>query len=77
MNHYPSNPATRYEFVTYAIANAAFGGTAEYVALSLKSHGHENLFPWYVAAIVGTALIAALAMPDTRKHGYLDGDGRI
>ena len=61
----------------YAIANAAFGGTAEYVALSLKSAGHENVFPWYVAAIVGCALLATLAMPDTRKHGYLDGDGRV
>ena len=28
----------------YALANAMFGGTAEYVALSLKSAGHEPLF---------------------------------
>ena len=61
----------------YAIANALFGGTAEYVALRLKSAGYEGAFAWYVAAIVGVALIATLAMPDTRRHGYLDGDGRI
>ncbi|HMO27771.1 MFS family transporter [Enterovirga sp.] len=61
----------------YAIANALFGGTAEYVALSMKSSGHENLFPWYVTAIVAVALVAAFLMPDTRKHGYLDGDGKI
>lgn len=61
----------------YAIANALFGGTAEYVALWLKSVGHETVFAWYVAAIVGIALIATLAMPDTRKHGYLEGDGKV
>ena len=61
----------------YAIANALFGGTAEYIALWLKSAGYEGAFAWYVAAIAGIALIATLAMPDTRRHGYLDGDGRI
>jgi MFS family permease len=33
---------------TYAVANAMFGGTAEYVALWLKSSGHEQWFAWYV-----------------------------
>ncbi|WP_119268330.1 MFS family transporter [Taklimakanibacter deserti] len=61
----------------YAIANALFGGTAEYVALWTKSAGIGNMFPWYVAAIVGIALLAALWMPDTRKHGYLEGDGKV
>jgi len=61
----------------YAIANAMFGGTAEYVALSMKASGHEQWFPWYVTAIVCVALLAVLWMPDTRKHGYLDGDGTV
>jgi MFS family permease len=61
----------------YAIANAMFGGTAEYVALSLKSAGFEFAFFWYVAAMALVTLIASLWMPDTRKRGYLDGDGRI
>jgi MHS family alpha-ketoglutarate permease-like MFS transporter len=61
----------------YAIANAMFGGTAEYVALSLKSAGHETVFFWYVAAMALVALIASLWMPDTRTRGYLDGDGSI
>jgi MHS family alpha-ketoglutarate permease-like MFS transporter len=30
--------------LSYAIANAMFGGTAEYVALWLKSVGHESFF---------------------------------
>ena len=61
----------------YAIANAMFGGTAEYVALSMKASGQEGLFPWYVTAVVAVALVACWLMPDTRKHGYLDGDGRV
>ena len=62
---------------TYAVANAMFGGTAEYVALWLKSSGVEQWFAWYVAAMLAIGLAASLWMPDTRKHGYLDGDGRI
>jgi metabolite-proton symporter len=62
---------------TYAVANAMFGGTAEYVALWLKSSGLEQWFAWYVAAMLGVGLAASLWMPDTRKHGYLEGDGRI
>jgi metabolite-proton symporter len=63
--------------LTYAVGNAMFGGTAEYVALWLKSSGLEAWFAWYVAGIVAIGLAAALAMPDTRKHGYLDGDGQV
>jgi MFS family permease len=58
---------------SYAIANALFGGTAEYVGLRFKSVGHESWFAWYVTTLCAVALVASLAMPDTRKHGYLDG----
>ena len=61
----------------YAVANAMFGGTAEYVALTLRSAGVETYYFFYVAALAGIAFIASLAMPDLRKHGYLDGDGQI
>ena len=61
----------------YAIANAMFGGTAEYVALSLKSSGQESVFFWYVAAMAAVALAASLWMPDTRTRGYLEGSGQI
>jgi MHS family alpha-ketoglutarate permease-like MFS transporter len=59
--------------LSYAIANAAFGGTAEYVALWFKSVGREEWFFWYVNALCVVALTASLLMPDTRKHGYLEG----
>ena len=37
--------------LSYAVANALFGGSAEYVALSLKSVGMETTFFWYVTAL--------------------------
>jgi metabolite-proton symporter len=61
----------------YAIANAMFGGTAEFVALSLKSAGYEYIFFWYVAAMAAVALVASIWMPDPRTSGYLEGSGKI
>jgi len=63
--------------LTYAVANAIFGGTAEYVALWLKSSDQEQWFAWYVSGIVAMGLAASLIMPDTRKYGYLEGTGQI
>jgi MFS transporter, MHS family, alpha-ketoglutarate permease len=63
--------------LSYAIANALFGGTAEYVALWFKSVGREESFFWYVTALCAVALLVAIWMPDPRRHGYLrDGLGR-
>ena len=58
---------------TYAVGNALFGGTAEYVALSLKSSGREEWFAWYVTVLVAVAFVASLLLPDTRRKSYLDG----
>jgi MFS family permease len=63
--------------LSYAIANAMFGGTAEYVGLWLKSVGHESVFFWYVAGMAALVLAASVWMPDTRTKGYLDGSGEI
>ncbi len=50
----------------YAIANALFGGTAEYVALAFKNAGHETLFFWYVSGCAFVSLVTYVLMPDTR-----------
>ncbi|WP_206436465.1 MFS transporter [Streptomyces sp. W1SF4] len=50
----------------YAIANALFGGTAEYVALWFKSGGHEKMFFWYVSGCALVSLVTYVLMPDTR-----------
>jgi MHS family alpha-ketoglutarate permease-like MFS transporter len=57
--------------LSYAIANALFGGTIEYVALWFKSKGVESAFFWYVSALAAVALIASWSMPDPRVHGHL------
>lgn len=50
----------------YAIANALFGGTAEYVALWFKNAGVESGFYWYVAGCAAVSLIVYLTMRETR-----------
>jgi len=52
--------------LSYAVANALFGGSAEYVALSLKSWGVENAFFWYVS---GMALLAFLVSISLHRKG--------
>jgi MFS transporter, MHS family, dicarboxylic acid transporter PcaT len=51
--------------LAYAIANAIFGGSAEYVALGLKSIGHETSFYWYVTVMMVIAFLVSLRLP---KH---------
>ncbi|MDR3084601.1 MAG: MFS transporter, partial [Streptomyces sp.] len=50
----------------YAIANALFGGTAEYVALWFKNADAESGFYWYVAGCAAVSLVVYLAMRETR-----------
>ncbi|MFI6473881.1 MFS transporter [Streptomyces sp. NPDC050516] len=50
----------------YAIANALFGGTAEYVALWFKQAGIEPGFYWYVAGCAAVSLVVYLSMRETR-----------
>jgi len=57
--------------LAYALANAMFGGTAEYVALWFKSRSMESVFFWYISALAGVALIASLSLPRSRSEGYL------
>lgn len=48
--------------LSYAVANALFGGSAEYVALSLKSWGSETTFFWYVTVMGALAFIVSLML---------------
>ena len=58
----------------YAIANAAFGGTAEYVALWLKDAGMESAFFWYVTGMIGVSLLVYLFMRDTKHRSMITHD---
>ncbi|GAB5095304.1 MFS family transporter [Caballeronia sp. LP006] len=57
--------------LSYAVANAVFGGSAEYVALWLKSAGSESAFYWYVTAMCAISLVVTWRMLDPSKVGYL------
>lgn len=58
----------------YALANTAFGGTAEYVALWLKRAGAENAFYWYVTAMIAVSLVTYWRMRDTRVDSAIVED---
>jgi MHS family alpha-ketoglutarate permease-like MFS transporter len=58
--------------LAYAIANALFGGSAEYVALWLKDRGIETDFYWYVTAMMLIVFIVASTLP--RRPSYLHED---
>lgn len=58
--------------LAYAVANAIFGGSAEYVALSLKSVSMENSFYWYVTVMMAVAFLFSLRLP--KQAAYLEND---
>ncbi|HDS1737682.1 MULTISPECIES: MFS family transporter [Pseudomonas] len=58
--------------LAYAVANALFGGSAEYVALGLKTLGMENTFYWYVTAMMAVAFLFSLRLP--KQAAYLHHD---
>ena len=55
--------------LSYAVANAVFGGSAPYVALQFKSYGFENSFFVYVAAMMVFVFFIVLLLP---KKALLD-----
>ena len=58
--------------LAYAVGNAIFGGSAEYVALALKSIGSEATFFWYVTGMTAIAFLVSLSLP--RAARYLRDD---
>ncbi|GAA0495343.1 MFS transporter [Streptomyces sp. NPDC046215] len=63
---FPTNVRSLGVALPYAIANALFGGTAEYVALWFKNAGVESGYYWYVAGCAAVSLIVYLTMRETR-----------
>ncbi|MFZ5718606.1 MAG: MFS transporter [Pseudomonadota bacterium] len=55
----------------YAIANAMFGGTAEYSALWFKDAGVESAFYIYVSLMMFAAFIVAVRLRNTNKHSLI------
>ncbi|GEP02105.1 MFS family transporter [Methylobacterium oxalidis] len=74
---FPTNVRALGVGLSYALANATFGGTAEFAALWFKENGIEASFFWYVTAMLAIAFVASIIMPNPKRHGYLDGDGTV
>lgn len=58
--------------LAYAVANAVFGGSAEFVALNLKNMGNENAFYWYVTVMMAIAFLFSLRLPKQPKYLHTD-----
>jgi MHS family alpha-ketoglutarate permease-like MFS transporter len=71
---FPTHVRTLGVALPYAIANAAFGGTAEYVALWFKSEGVESGFFIYASVLLAIGFLVALSMRDTQAHSRIVED---
>ena len=69
---FPTSVRTLGVALPYALANAVFGGTAEYVALAFKQAGRESGFFVYVAVIMALAAATAFMMGDPRRLGLIE-----
>jgi MHS family alpha-ketoglutarate permease-like MFS transporter len=58
----------------YALANALFGGTAEYVAQFLKKEGVESAFYVYVAVVMAAAALVAARLRNTNVTSLIRDD---
>ena len=58
--------------VGYAISNAIFGGSAEYVALQLKDWHVESAFFWYVTAMMAVVFLVSLRLPKVASYLHAD-----
>ncbi|HEY0295843.1 MAG TPA: MFS transporter [Bordetella sp.] len=56
----------------YAITVSVFGGTAPVIALYFKTHGHEQWFYYYLAAMICVSLLVYLFMRDTKHASVMD-----
>ena len=60
----------------YALTVAIFGGTAEFIALGLKSIGLETVFYYYVAACIAVSLISYWRMGESSKTSHIESELR-
>ncbi|KRB43935.1 hypothetical protein ASE02_20195 [Phenylobacterium sp. Root700] len=58
----------------FAVANALFGGTAEYVALWFKQQGMESGSYIYVSAMMALAFVVALRLRNTNRDSLITED---
>jgi MFS transporter, MHS family, alpha-ketoglutarate permease len=71
---FPSAIRTLGVAAPYALANAVFGGTAEYIALWFKTIGNESGFYVYASVLSAISFLVALSMQETLRHGRITED---
>ncbi len=69
----PLKPDRLHHFLrTYNVA--IFGGTAEFIALWLKSIGMESLFYFYVAGCIAISFITYWRMDESSKTSQIEAE---
>ncbi|WDL87707.1 MFS transporter [Priestia aryabhattai] len=58
----------------YGLTVAIFGGTAEFIALWLKSIGHESIFFFYVAGCIAISFLVYWRMGESSKDSYIESE---
>jgi MHS family alpha-ketoglutarate permease-like MFS transporter len=71
---FPANVRALGVALPYALANALFGGTAEYVALWFKGAGAEQGFYVYVSVIMAAAFVVAVRLRNTNALSLIKED---
>jgi MHS family alpha-ketoglutarate permease-like MFS transporter len=71
---FPTQVRTLGVSLPYAVANAMFGGTAEYVALWFKAAGNEHGFYVYASILCAVSFATGLMMRDTRQYSRIVED---
>jgi MHS family alpha-ketoglutarate permease-like MFS transporter len=56
----------------YALTVAIFGGSAEYIALYLKSIGYETWYYYFVTICIFISLLVYITMKDTKHTSLID-----
>ncbi|WP_421936501.1 MFS transporter [Phenylobacterium sp.] len=68
---FPANVRALGVALPYGLAAAAFGGTAEPIALAFKQAGAEMGFFVYVSALMALSFVVVFFLPDNRKHSLI------
>jgi len=68
---FPTNVRALGVGLPYALTVSIFGGTADSVALSFKSAGHEEWFYYYLTCMIGISLVVYLFMRDTKADSAM------
>ncbi|MGV0833281.1 MFS transporter [Empedobacter brevis] len=71
---FPANIRALGVGLPYALTVSIFGGSAEYVALFMKTQGVETYYYWYITGCIAFSLIVYFFMKDTKENSMLNKD---